>query len=64
MTDWSALRETVVAFAAGAAFLAAGAVLWFTAPTAQDRGAASAARFGVLPVIGDRSGGLVLGGAL
>ncbi len=47
MTDWSALRETVVAFAAGAAFLAA-----------------SAARFGVLPVIGDRSGGLVLGGAL
>ena len=55
---------STIAFGAGAAFIVAGLVLWFTAPTAQDRGTASAVRFRVLPVIGDRSGGLVFGGAL
>ena len=42
---------STVAFAAGGAFLAAGAVLWFTAPSVQ-----------VTPVVGSRSGGIVVGG--
>jgi hypothetical protein len=43
---------STVAFAAGGAFLAAGAVLFFTAPSVQ-----------VTPAVGSRGGGVVLGGS-
>ena len=54
--DYSSAKNNAtasdVSFAAGAAFLAAGAVLWFTAPSVQ-----------IAPAVGSRSGGLVLGGS-
>jgi len=54
--DYSSAKNNAtasdVSFAAGAAFLAAGAVLWFTAPSVQ-----------VAPAVGSRGGGLVLGGS-
>ena len=54
--DYSSARNNAtasdVSFGAGAAFLAAGAVLWFTAPSVQ-----------VAPAVGSRGGGLVLGGS-
>jgi hypothetical protein len=54
--DYSAAREnataSTVSFAVGAAFLAAGAVLWFTAPSVR-----------VAPTVGSHDGGLVLGGS-
>jgi hypothetical protein len=53
--DYTAAHEdataSTVAFAAGAAFLAAGAVLWFTAPSVH-----------VTPTVGSHGGGLVVGG--
>jgi hypothetical protein len=68
VSDYNSAHEagvaSTVAFAAGAAFIAAGAVFWFTAPPARDRGTASAASFRVVPAIGDRSGGLVFDGSL
>jgi hypothetical protein len=51
---------STVAFAAGGALLAGGAVLWFTAPAARVPG--DAARLRVVPEIDARSGRLVIGG--
>jgi hypothetical protein len=54
--DYTSARNNAtasdVSFAAGAAFLAAGAVLWLTAPSVQ-----------ITPAVGTRGGGVVLGGS-
>jgi hypothetical protein len=62
--DYNTAKEdavaSTIAFVAGGAMLAAGAVLWFTAP--PDRRPADTARLRVTPVLDARSGRLVLGG--
>jgi hypothetical protein len=53
---------STIAFAAGGVALAAGAVLWFTAPrTTSETG--PRVSFGLTPSVGTTSGGLLLGGA-
>jgi hypothetical protein len=51
---------STIAFVAGGALLAAGAVLWFTAPA--EHAAGDAARLRVAPVLDTKSGRLVVGG--
>jgi hypothetical protein len=56
VVDYNSARDNAtasdVSFGVGAAFLAAGAVLWFTAPSVA-----------VMPAVGSRGGGLSLGGS-
>jgi hypothetical protein len=63
--DYNTAKENAVgstiAFVAGGALVAAGAVLWFTAPV--DRRPGDAARLRVAPVIDARGSRLIVGGA-
>ncbi len=52
---------STIAFIAGGALLAAGGVLWFTAP--KDRGPLDAARIHLAPVVDSRSSRIVVGGS-
>jgi hypothetical protein len=68
--DYTVAKEdataATVAFVAGAALVAVGATLWFTAPSpARSSGAATAPRFRIAPtMLGARGGGLVVGSDL
>jgi hypothetical protein len=55
---------SMIAFIAGAAFLAGGAVLWLTAPTETDARPATARRVRLAPMVVLGGGGFVLGGDL
>jgi hypothetical protein len=59
---------STVAFVAGGAFLAAAAVLWFTQPASSPSaavatGAVTGPGWRIVPGVGDRAGGLLVGGA-
>lgn len=53
-----------IAFTAGAIFLAAGAVLWFTAPSEAKPPSAALRRVRIVPALVGSGGGFVIGGGL